>query len=57
MDWEQCLTWKYQDDNCHLDHLAAMGQRVNEGVYMESGWMIERIGKLLEKKECGALNF
>ncbi|KAJ8066292.1 hypothetical protein OCU04_005372 [Sclerotinia nivalis] len=57
VDWDQCLTWKYQDDNCHLSHLAAMGQRVNEGVYMESGWMIDRIGKVLEKKECGALEF
>ncbi|KAI9648408.1 hypothetical protein NHQ30_003042 [Ciborinia camelliae] len=55
-DWGECLAWKYQDDDCRLDHLAHMGQRVNEGVYMESGWMLDRIGKL-QKKECGALEF
>ncbi|KAB8304483.1 hypothetical protein EYC80_003874 [Monilinia laxa] len=56
-DWDECLTWKYQDDNCHLSHTAAMGQKVNDGVYMESGWMLERIEKVLQKKECGALEF
>ncbi|RAL68150.1 hypothetical protein DID88_008860 [Monilinia fructigena] len=57
VDWDECLTWKYQDDDCHLSHTAAMGQKVNDGVYMESGWMLERIEKVLQKKECGALEF
>ncbi|APA09673.1 hypothetical protein sscle_05g044430 [Sclerotinia sclerotiorum 1980 UF-70] len=56
-DWDQCLSWKYQDDDCHLSHMAAMGRRVNDGVYMESGWMVDRIKKIVEKKECGALEF
>ncbi|KAF5871722.1 putative glycosyltransferase family 31 protein [Botrytis fragariae] len=57
VDWDECLTWKYQDDDCHLSHTAAIGAKANEGVYMESGWMVDRIRKVLEKKECGALDF
>ncbi|KUJ09646.1 uncharacterized protein LY89DRAFT_690101 [Mollisia scopiformis] len=56
VEWEQCLTWKYADDNCALDHTAAMGQKIDAGIRMESGWMIERIKKL-EKTECEALTF
>ncbi|QSZ29561.1 hypothetical protein DSL72_004076 [Monilinia vaccinii-corymbosi] len=56
-DWEECLSWKYQDDSCHLGHMASMGHRVDEGVHIESGWMLDRIKETLAKKECGTLDF
>lgn len=55
-EWDQCLSWKYADDNCGLDHTAAMGQKIDAGIRMESGWMLERIRKL-EKMSCEALTF
>jgi hypothetical protein len=55
-EWEQCLSWKYADDNCGIDHTAAMGQRIDAGIRMESGWMLDRIAKL-EKTECEDLKF
>jgi hypothetical protein len=56
VEWEQCLSWKYADDNCGLDHTAAMGQKIDAGIRMESGWMLERIRKL-EKMSCEPLSF
>jgi hypothetical protein len=55
-EWEQCLTWKYADDNCALDHTAAMGQKIDAGIRMQSGWILERIKKLQET-ECESLTF
>lgn len=55
-EWEQCLSWKYADDNCAIDHTAAMGQRIDAGIRMESGWMLARIARL-EKMECEELKF
>jgi hypothetical protein len=55
-EWEQCLSWKYADDSCSLDHTAAMGQRIDAGIRMESGWMLERI-EALEQTKCDALAF
>ena len=55
-EWDQCLTWRYADDSCSLDHTAAMGQRIDAGIRMESGWMLDRIAGL-EKIECEALGF
>jgi hypothetical protein len=55
-DWDQCLSWKYADDNCAIDHTAAMGQRIEAGIRMESGWMLERIQKL-EEIHCEELKF
>ena len=55
-EWDQCLTWRYADDSCSLDHTAAMGQRIDAGIRMESGWMLDRIAKL-EDIKCDALNF
>ncbi|CZR66541.1 uncharacterized protein PAC_16442 [Phialocephala subalpina] len=55
-EWEQCLSWKYADDNCALDHTAAMGQRIDAGIRMVSGWMLERIEKL-EAGGCVPLDF
>lgn len=55
-DWPQCFSWKYADDSCSLDHTAAMGQRIDAGIRMESGWMLDRIAKL-DDKECEALKF
>jgi hypothetical protein len=54
--WDECLTWKYADDACSLDHTAAMGQRIDAGIRMESGWILDRIAKL-EDMECEALAF
>lgn len=54
--WDQCLSWKYADDNCAFDHTAAMGQRIDAGIRMESGWMVDRI-KALSEIECEALAF
>ena len=54
--WDQCLTWKYADDACSMDHTAAMGQRIDAGIRMESGWMLDRIEKLGDTK-CEALSF
>ncbi|KAF8856568.1 hypothetical protein BDZ45DRAFT_675425 [Acephala macrosclerotiorum] len=56
VEWELCLSWKYADDNCALDHTAAMGQRIDAGIRMVSGWMLERIEKL-EKGGCVPLDF
>jgi hypothetical protein len=55
-DWEQCFSWRYADDSCSLDHTAAMGQRIDAGIRMESGWMLDRIAKLAEI-ECEPLPF
>jgi hypothetical protein len=55
-EWDQCLSWRYTDDSCFLDHTAAMGQRIDAGTRMESGWMLERIREL-ESIECDALAF
>lgn len=55
-EWEECLTWKYADDACSLDFTAAMGHRIDEGIRMESGWMLDRIAKLKDTK-CEALAF
>jgi hypothetical protein len=54
--WDQCLTWRYADDTCSLDHTAAMGRRIDAGIRMESGWMLDRIANL-EQTECEALEF
>lgn len=51
VEWEQCLSWNYADDNCKIDHTAAMGQRIEAGIRMESGWMLERIARL-EQVKC-----
>lgn len=53
-DWQQCLEWRYADDNCYLDHQAKQGRRIEAGIRMRSGWMMDRIKKLQEKK-CGPL--
>lgn len=55
-EWVECLSWRYADDSCSLDHTAAMGQRIDAGIRMESGWMLERIAKL-EDTTCEALPF
>jgi len=39
-----------------LDHTAAMGQKIDAGIRMVSGWMLDRIEKL-EETECEALGF
>lgn len=54
IEWDQCLSWKYADDSCSLDHVAAMGQKIDGGIRMVSGWMLERIAAL-ESKQCDAL--
>ncbi|KAE8440517.1 hypothetical protein EG329_007399 [Mollisiaceae sp. DMI_Dod_QoI] len=56
VEWELCLSWKYADDNCALDHTAAMGQKIDAGIRMESGWMLDRIREL-EKTKCEALSY
>jgi len=55
-EWDQCLSWRYQDDSCSLDHTAALGQKIDAGIRMESGWMLERIEKLKDIK-CEPLSF
>ncbi|KAM3069288.1 hypothetical protein ACMFMG_010795 [Clarireedia jacksonii] len=57
VEWEQCLSWKYADDACSIAHTASMGQRIDAGIRMESGWMVDRIKKVLGEKECGKLEF
>jgi hypothetical protein len=56
VEWKECLTWKYADDACSMDHTAAMGQRIDAGIRMESGWMLDRIEKL-EDTTCKDLAF
>ncbi|MCJ1307178.1 hypothetical protein MMC25_000824 [Agyrium rufum] len=49
--WEECLSWRYADDNCGLASAISWGHRINEGILMESGWMMgERFDKLRGKK-------
>jgi hypothetical protein len=56
VEWKECLTWKYADDACSMDHTAAMGQRIDAGIRMESGWMLDRIEKL-QDTTCKDLAF
>ncbi|EKG21198.1 hypothetical protein MPH_01461 [Macrophomina phaseolina MS6] len=49
-DWQQCLEWRYADDNCYLDHHAKRGRRVETFIRMRSGWMLDRVKKLRQKK-------
>ena len=55
-EWDQCLSWRYQDDSCSLDHTAALGQKIDAGIRMESGWMLARIERLKDI-ECEPLGF
>ncbi|MCJ1443975.1 MAG: hypothetical protein MMC23_004475 [Stictis urceolatum] len=55
-EWAECLSWKYADDACGLSSTVAQGRRIEAGIRMESGWMLDRIGKLAEK-ECEPLDY
>ena len=55
-EWDGCLSWKYADDNCALASTAARGRRVDEGIMMTSGWMVERIERM-GGKECKDLGY
>lgn len=52
-DWNLCLSWKFQDDNCAISSTFAAGNRASEGVRMVSGYMGRRIKKLVEGPDCG----
>lgn len=53
-EWEECLSWKYADDVCSLSHTAAQGRRVDEGISLTSGWMLERLEGLSKQITCTA---
>ena len=48
-EWEECLSWRYADDNCGLGNTVSLGHRIDEGIRMESGWRVERLERLREK--------
>lgn len=53
-EWEMCLSWKFQDDNCGLSSTISAGMRADEGVKMVSGYLGTRIRKLVEGMgKCG----
>ena len=48
-EWEECLSWKYADDNCGLGNTINLGHRIDEGIRMDSGWKVERLERLRGK--------
>ncbi|KAI4151713.1 MAG: hypothetical protein LQ340_003338 [Diploschistes diacapsis] len=56
-EWEECLTWKYADDNCGLASTVSRGRKVDAGILMRSGWMMGRIERLAEGKDCKGLGY
>ena len=55
-EWDGCLTWKYADDNCGMSGSVASGRKMDEGIMMTSGWMLDRIERL-GRKECEDLGY
>jgi hypothetical protein len=50
------LQWRYKalgDGECHLGKVLRLGRRTTEkDEPWTSGWMVERVGKVMEKWEC-----
>ncbi|GME29162.1 hypothetical protein LQ340_003338 [Neofusicoccum parvum] len=51
---ERCLQWRYIDGDCYHGSEVKRGHRVKYEVRMRSGWMMERIERLM-RKECRPL--
>ncbi|KAB2571090.1 hypothetical protein DBV05_g10259 [Lasiodiplodia theobromae] len=52
--WDKCLQWRYIDNDCYHSSVVKQGRRINSGIKMTSGWMLQRI-KRLREKDCDAL--
>ncbi|EOD45739.1 putative glycosyltransferase family 31 protein [Neofusicoccum parvum UCRNP2] len=51
---ERCLQWRYADGDCYHGSEVKRGHRVKYEFRMRSGWMMERIERLMQK-ECRPL--
>ncbi|KAF2825232.1 hypothetical protein CC86DRAFT_370973 [Ophiobolus disseminans] len=55
-DIEDCLQWRYKalgDGECHLGKVLRLGRRTTEkDEKWSSGWMVERVGKVVEGWAC-----